>query len=290
MPQYIIPSPITTGDSKPIEPSRHSFVKLPAEIRNRIFGYLVEYSKPIVIEPEDVSLVRHFRFGPGFKMHKNLFLACGTTYLEAGLSFYANNTFVIEPSNSHSPRHIEYLLHIYDEWHRKLGAHAYWHHKFSIDLSKWMALVGCRGFGDYKRLRPESFNVGPLLHFLWDCDLAVDITFINDVSANGTTCNTSALTTVIRSLLEGQLMLKASQSQVWAVAIDYDGRGGSFGLRSTKNAYEGSKMVPDHHQQHSFVAGDDGRRLSLARPKPTLLGLHRHVLYKITSEAASHPK
>ena len=289
MPRYIIPSPIATGQSKPLDPNRHSLVKLPAEIRNQIFGYLVEYSEPIVIE-FNLYPVRHFHFGAGFGMPRNLFLACRTTYLDAASSFYANNTFVIEPSNPRGPLDIEDLLHLYDEWLKKLGSHATWHRKFSIDLSKCLTLVGRRGFGDYERPHPESFNIGPLLQFLWDCNLTVDITFINDLSASGITCNTSTITAVIRSLLEGQLMLKASRSQVWAVAIDYDGRGGSFGLKAAQNGWKDSPMVPDHDQQHSFVAVDDGRRLSLTRPKPTLLGLHGHVLYKIISEAASHPK
>ena len=291
MPRYVVPSPIATGESKPIDPSRHSLVKLPAEIRNHIFGYLVEYSEPIVIELEySLNSARHFYLGAGFEMHKNLLLACRTTYLEVASLFYANNTFVIERNNPKSTEEIEQLIIVYEEWLRKLGSHVFWHRKFSIDLSKGWAWVGCRGFEEYKRPHPESFNIGSLLQFLWDCNLAVDITFINNLTANGIEFNAPAITTVFRSLLEGQLMLKASRSQVWAVAIDYDGRGGSFGLRAAQNWWDDSRMVPDDDQQHSFVAGDDGRRLSLARPKPTLLGLYGQVLYKIISEAASHPK
>jgi len=201
---------------------------------------------------------RHFYLGAGFGMHRNLLLACRTTYLEAASLFYANNTFSIGPSNPQSTEEIEQLIIVYEEWLRELGSHVSWHRKFSIDLSKCWAWVGCRGYGDYNRLHPESFDIGQLLQFLWDCNLAVDITFINDLSANGIKFNGSAITTVIRSLLEGQLMLKASRSQVWAVAIDYDGGGGSFGLKAAKNGRDDSQMVPDNDQQHSFVAEEHG--------------------------------
>lgn len=113
MPLYFIPSPIPKSDSKPIDPRKHSLIKLPAQTRNHIFGYLFEYSEPVAIELRNISRARHLHLGAGFEMHKNLFLACGTTYLEAASLFYVSNTFVINPINPKSRDTIEHLLDVY---------------------------------------------------------------------------------------------------------------------------------------------------------------------------------
>jgi hypothetical protein len=79
-----------------MDPSKHSLVKLPAEIRNQLFGYLVEFSNPVT-----VTFVEKRRWPPCYffesahEMPTNLFLACRTTYFNAASAFYANNTFLI---------------------------------------------------------------------------------------------------------------------------------------------------------------------------------------------------
>ena len=277
MPPYTIPLPIATvGDPKPIDPSRHSLVKLPAEIRNRIYGFLVQYSEPIVIEL-DLSPARHvykFYLGAGFEMHKGLFFACLTTYLEAASLFYANNTFVIVPANLKNRGTIGYLLDVYIGWLRKLGSQVYWHHKFSIDLSKGV-LDRRISFRLYNQQRPKAFNIGQLLHFLWHYDLKIDITFTNTVSAKDRrrTFDPKTITAITKSILEGQLMIKASQNHIATVAIDYDGTGGAFGWRKAEDFDCWPRvMTPDHDQHHSFIAEDGGRKLALVRHKPTLVG------------------
>lgn len=41
--------PLSGGDSKSADPHKHSLVTLPAELRNRIFEYLVEFSEPVKV-------------------------------------------------------------------------------------------------------------------------------------------------------------------------------------------------------------------------------------------------
>jgi len=277
MPPYTIPSPIATaGESKPIDPSRHSLVKLPAEIRNQIYGHLSQYSEPIIIDL-DLSPARdvyRFYLGAGFEMHKGLFFACRTTYLEAASLFYANNTFVIVPANLKNRGTIEYLLGVYTGWLRKLGSQVYWHHKFSIDLSQGV-LDRRISFRLYNQQRPEAFNIGHLLHFLWEYNLKIDITFTNTVSANDqrSTFNPTTITAITKSILEGRLMLKASRRHIASVAIDYDGTGGAFGWREADDFDRWPRvMIPAHDQYHRFTAEDGGRRLALVRRRPTLIG------------------
>ncbi|KAI4622609.1 uncharacterized protein J4E87_006176 [Alternaria ethzedia] len=264
------------GDSKPIDPSRHSLIKLPAEIRNKIYGYLVEYPEQIVIDL-DLSPARDvykFYLGAGFEMPRNLFLACRTTYLEAASLFYASNTFVIVPANLKNRGTIEYLLGVYTGWLRKLGSQVYWHHKFSIDLSQGV-LDRRISFRLYNHQRPEAFNIGNLVHFVWEYKLNIDITFTNTVSANDRrrTFDPATITAITKSILEGQLMIKASRNHIGTVAIDYDGTGGTFGWRKAIDFDCWPRVItPDHDQYHSFIAEDGGRKLALVRHKPALVG------------------
>lgn len=126
----------------------------------------------------------------------------------------------------------------------------------------------------YRQERPESFNIGQLFHFLWDHDLDVSITYTNGVSSNGQNFDSTTITAITQSLLEGQMMLKASQSHISTVAIDYDGTGGAFGWRRAEDFGRWPRvMTPDHDQHHGFTAEDGGRRLILVRQKLNSVGL-----------------
>ena len=80
--------------------------------------------------------------------------------------------------------------------------------------------------------RHHVLEVGILLGFLWHHRLAVEIAYNQDQAPSWIVevCNTAAMTHITRCILEGQLMLKASRSQILAVGIKWDGSGGMFRL------------------------------------------------------------
>jgi hypothetical protein len=48
-PTTSLPLPLATGLSNSADPARPSLLDLPSEIRNNIYGYLLEFSQPVRI-------------------------------------------------------------------------------------------------------------------------------------------------------------------------------------------------------------------------------------------------
>lgn len=140
--------------------------------------------------------------------------------------------------------------------------------------------------------RHHVLEVGILLGFLWHHRLAVEIAYNQDQAPSWIVevCNTAAMTHITRCILEGQLMLKASRSQILAVGIKWDGSGGMFrlGKRPPSCAL---RFVLDREQQiYSFSVDDSGRHLTSTKPTPpTSLSLPVYpVLSEIFSEVVNH--
>ena len=98
-----VPLPLSGGDSKPADPRKHSLVTLPAELRNKVFGFLVEFSAPV-----KVTFRRHFEYSseritfllqPEHQLQKSLLLTCPSIYSDVASAFYSNNAFLIAPNS-----------------------------------------------------------------------------------------------------------------------------------------------------------------------------------------------
>ncbi|KAI4920877.1 hypothetical protein J4E85_008992 [Alternaria conjuncta] len=288
-----VPLPLSGGESKPADPRKYSLVTLPAELRNKIFGYLVEFSEPV-----KVTFRRHFEYSserisfslqPEHQRQMSLLLTCRTIYSDVASAFYANNKFLIAPdSYQYSQRSKATADEIAVLFFQRLGSQVHWIRKVILDITSrpWaLNLDRCAFPYTY-----DVFEVGILLRFLWHHRLAIDVAYLQAKGASLDACNPPAMTRVMRCILEGQIMLKASRSQMLEIAIKYDGSGGMFRLGKALPSGAPSRFAPDRELQiYSFAAEDSGRCLTLTKPTPpTLLTLPAHpVLSKIFSEVLS---
>jgi hypothetical protein len=102
--------------------------------------------------------------------------------------------------------------------------------------------------------------------------------------------DSTIITRVLRTLLNGQLRLREHGSLVCAVAIRHDGSGGliSWGLATSSyvQLQGGPRFSPNNDYIVSFLAKDSGRRLDLVEQAHhrTLLGLPWNALGKIHRE------
>jgi hypothetical protein len=93
--------PFTVNDSKPADPNKPFILRdLPAEIRNQIYGYLVEHPTPLRIHCNSsgcycISDIR-LRIDPEVQISVGLFASCRTLYRDAASAFYSNNNFTIQ--------------------------------------------------------------------------------------------------------------------------------------------------------------------------------------------------
>jgi hypothetical protein len=117
------------------------------------------------------------------KVHVSLFLTCPAIYYDAASTFYSNNTFAI----TQSPRkRFDYprfsLIEVAVGLLKALGLQSRWVRKILIDLTS------LRNDSFYKspnphsdeRLCPESpetFEVTPLLRFMWNQRLDIDVSY-----------------------------------------------------------------------------------------------------------------
>jgi hypothetical protein len=107
-----IPS-LARGDSKPIDANKPFIVRdLPAELRNQIISYLVEYPTPMRISCNSTESrpyridIHGFRLCPKLQLPVNLFASCRTLYRDAASAFYSNHTFIIDS------RYCSYSCHL----------------------------------------------------------------------------------------------------------------------------------------------------------------------------------
>jgi hypothetical protein len=275
-----------------MNPCKHSLIKLPGELQNKIFKYLVEFSEPVTVIHRKTSSSNIFSLLEiAHAIPTNLFLACRTTYFNAGSAFYSNNTFRIS-------RHDTGFCFDYNlaqdtvEFLQKLGSQARWIRKVSIDFSRLSSLprYEIRDCSQKNRMY-RGFNTGPLLDFIWHHRLAIDATYVRKENATYQEhCNAPAMTLIMRSLLGGQLKIKAYRNLACAVIINYDGSGGGIILNRVAH-YKDQRFEPDKDQNHSFIAEDGGRRLVLVQPTPrTLLSLPEDILWNIVREETHNPK
>ncbi|KAI4610611.1 hypothetical protein J4E83_008225 [Alternaria metachromatica] len=285
-----VPLPLSGGNSKPADPRKHSLVTLPAELRNKIFEDLVEFSEPI-----KVTFRRHFEYSsehisfsldPEHQHQRSLLLTCRTIYSDVASAFYANNKFLIAPdSYQYSQRSQMTVAEVAVLFLQRLGSQVHWIRKVILDITtrQWASKFDRCGYP----YTYDVFEVGILLEFLWHHRLAIEVAYLQDKVASWEVCNAPAMTRIMRCILEGQMMLKASRSQMLEIAIKYDGSGGMFRLVKSPPSRRPSRSALDRERQiYSFAAEDSERSLTLTKPTPpTLLSLPVHpILSKIFSE------
>jgi len=289
----IVPLPLSGGNSKPADPRKHSLVTLPAELRNKIFGFLVEFSEPVWVTSR-----RHYQYSSErisfvlqtkHQLQKSLLLTCRSIYSDVASAFYSNNTFLIAPNSyQYSQRSQATVAEVAVLFFQRLGSQVHWIRKVILDITSrpWAPNFDIWSFP----YTYDVFEVGILLRFLWHHRLALDVAYLQYKGASRDVCNPPAMTRVMRCILEGQVMLKASRSQMLEIAIKYDGSGGMFRLGRAPPSGAPSRFALDREQQiYRFAAEDSGRCLTLTKPTPpTLLTLPVHpVLSKIFSEVLS---
>lgn len=133
--------------------------------------------------------------------------------------------------------------------------------------------------------RSELFDITPLLKTIWDLELNFGVRITGDDGYHGKHFhNTEAMTRVVRSILSGQLSLRQCGPQMTAVAVKYDGSGGSINWASSKAYIRHAKLRllpgPD---SVNFTATNDGRQLCLGKTERqrNLLALPEDILFTI---------
>jgi hypothetical protein len=137
----IIP-PLARGDSKPIDANKPFIIRdLPAEIRNQIISYLVEYPTPMRISCNSTESrpyridIHGFRLCPKLQLPVNLFASCRTLYRDAGSAFYSNHTFIIDSRYcSYSCHRYSPIIRLPGAFFTRIGTQAQWLRKIELDL------------------------------------------------------------------------------------------------------------------------------------------------------------
>ncbi|KAI4923741.1 uncharacterized protein J4E92_007715 [Alternaria infectoria] len=297
-------SPLSLGDSKRCDPNKSSILDLPGELRNHIFSYLVESRTLVSVgfvtqhRPSNDMDMR-LRFVSRVHPPMDLFTSCRTLYREAGTILYSNNTFRLS-------RHLPFpfdlpssFVEVPREFFSRLGSQAHWLRKIVLDLDHLKPRDCFRGearldndFEEQERVfdeKLELFEITPLLRAIWRLEADVDVSFtqpFGPAKYQGEEvfrCHASSITTIMRSILQGQLKLRQYGRLVAAVGLKRDGTGGMINWGTTNYDYRGAhpqlvRILPGPEHMSSFVAEDDGSRLELVKSnEASLLGIPKRI-------------
>ncbi|KAI4647372.1 uncharacterized protein J4E79_010230 [Alternaria viburni] len=270
--QKLLP-PLARGDSKRANLDKLSILDLPAELRNQIYSYLLNFHAPLDIYHERNRLDENgrlqMRLGCGVRIPVALFASCRTLYREAVSAFYSGNTFAIGldgggilypipfsrgynfPMGSNSyyspstaaPHRVP--IELPGAFFAHLGTQACWLKKIVLDL---MDLPNASFYkGSSLRSLPENiahddglalFKITPVLRAIWSIGRDIDFSFTHSkrlpiLGPSGLACNAPAMSAMVRSILEGQLRLRTYGRLLCVVALDRNGAGGIVGWGTT---------------------------------------------------------
>ncbi|KAI4610445.1 hypothetical protein J4E80_008209 [Alternaria sp. BMP 0032] len=298
--------PFSLEDSERADPDKPSILDLPGELRNHIFSYLVESRTLVSVgfvtqyRPFHDDGDRRLRFVSRVHPPVDLFTSCRTLYREAGTMLYSNNTFRLS-------RHLPFpfdlpssFVEVPREFFSRLGSQAHWLRKIVLDLDHLKPRDCFRGearldngFEEQERVfdeKLELFEVTPLLRAIWRLEADVDVSFtqpFGPAKYQGEEvfrCHASSITTIMRSILQGQLKLRQYGRLVAAVGLKRDGTGGMINWGTTNYDYRGParrqlvRILPGPEHMSTFVAGGDGSRLELVKSNhASLLGIPKRI-------------
>ncbi|OWY52011.1 hypothetical protein AALT_g9855 [Alternaria alternata] len=147
---------------------------------------------------------------------------------------------------------------------------------------------------------PVRFEIIPLLHAIWSLDLNVDVSLVKTTdhprSHGSAKLNFDApsMSTILKSILGGQLELRKYGRLLYAVTIYGDASGGEINWGTTNVCCNPPDMMlrcclpnifSDPHHVSSFIAEDDGARLRARKREKalTLFDLPQPILEDIIS-------
>ena len=296
--------PLSLGDSERADPDKPSILDLPSELRNHIFSYLVEFRTPVSVEFSTYHRLpydRDERLYLATWVHPpvDLFTSCRTLYREAGTMLYSNNTFQLSRYLANQADLPSSFVEIPREFFSRLGSQAHWLRNIVLDLDHLQSGNCFRGearldndFEEQERVfdeKLELFEVTPLLRAIWRLEADVDVSFTqqfgpaNDGDKEIVRCHASSITTIMRSILQGQLKLRQYGRLVAAVGLKRDGTGGMINWGTTNYDYRGAhpqlvRILPGSEHMSTFVAEGDGSRLELVKSnQASLLGVPERI-------------
>ncbi|KAH8623504.1 hypothetical protein IG631_21983 [Alternaria alternata] len=308
--QKTIPS-LARSDSKPIDANKPFIIRdLPAEIRNQIISYFVKYPTPMRIRCNGSGFRRRCvdEFsGPlhgKLQLPVNLFASCRTLYRDAGSAFYSNHTFIID--SEYCPYNCfrcSTTITLPGAFFTRIGTQAHWLRKLVLDLHRLTSSKLYRSLAHPEEAKdgaPVRFEITPLLHAIWSLDLNVDVSLVKTTnhprSLGSATLKFDApsMSTILNSILGGQLELRKYGRLLYAVTIYGDASGGEISWGTTNVCCDPPDLMmrsslpdifPDPHHVSSFIAEDNGARLRLRKQDkaPTLLDLPQPILRDIIS-------
>ncbi|KAI4640459.1 hypothetical protein J4E93_008665 [Alternaria ventricosa] len=296
--------PLSLGDSERADPDKPSILDLPGELRNHIFSYLVESRTLVSVgfvtqhRPSYDTDMR-LRFVPQVYPPVDLFTSCRTLYREAGTMLYSNNTFRLSRDSPHPTDLPSSFVEVPREFFSRLGSQAHWLRNIVLDLDHLQSRDCFMGearldndFEEQERVfdeKLELFEVTPLLRAIWRLHADVDVSFTQPFGPANYQgwevfrCHASSITTIIRSILQGQLKLRQYGRLVAAVGLKRDGTGGMINWGTTNYDYRGARpqlvrILPGSEHMSTFVAEDDGSRLELVKSNhASLLGIPKRI-------------
>ncbi|KAI2481050.1 hypothetical protein Ptr902_08076 [Pyrenophora tritici-repentis] len=252
--------------SSPTSSHVPSFVRVSAEIRNKVYDYLCHSTDPIRLYFYQDATSNKTKpvvpFASNTSIPTAFFSTCRQVNAEASSAFYSSNTFLLN-------RQTKFAFFIRP--------------CFMGTLLKFLDIVGSRASlvrnVAFDTLTPcnvtDIIEVTALLRQAWDRELSFKIHFIDvrDVEEDGSQYfienpNLVGATTVIaivQSLLDGELGLKKYGDLVCGVAVKHDGSGGLISWGSTPRVSDATCWPYYHpHTVARFAAKDGGTRLELA--------------------------
>ena len=247
--------PLATGDSKPADPERPSFLRLPSEIRNHIYGLLLDSRDPIRVDCSpswyrercrriaDEVEIYMFEPKPDYVRLTHgptvqLFMASRQVFREASTTYYSWNEFAITNHPSYRDEHGDFITGS-TAWLKGLGSQAGMVRKVIIDLG-----FSCPWRYTWNRSEGRHMECGlldfkPLLMAIWNQNLDIDISAVHssywdetgvahyaDSSPPTTSAgNATAITQVLRALLRDELCLKRYGRLLGSIGVRRDGSG-----------------------------------------------------------------
>ncbi|CAN9202958.1 unnamed protein product [Alternaria alternata] len=303
--------PLARGDSKPVDANKPFIIRdLPAEIRNQIINYLVEYPTPMRIRCNGSGSRRRRIDESGGRLNwkphlpVNLFASCRTLYRDAGSTFYSNNTFIIDSDYcSYDCHRYSSTIKLPGAFFTRIGTQAHWLRKVVLDLCVLESSELYRSLAYPDQVKdgaPGRFEITPLLRAVWSLDLNVDVSLVNTRGHSPVqgfadlNFNAPSMSAILKSILGGQLELRKYGRLLYAVNIYGDASGGEINWGTTNVCCDLPGLMmrsslpdifPDPHHVSSFIAEDDGARLRVRKQEKalTLLDLPQPILRDIIS-------
>ena len=259
-----------------------TFLELPAEIRNKVYGYLCHSAGPIRLyfyqDPESNTPKPVVPFASDTTIPVAFFLACRQLNAEASSVFYSENIFLLNRRTRFAsltkPCFISALAKFFDA----VGSRAALIRNVVFDTFSLYNSVFLR---TYIEKTTQLFDpvtgiveVTVLLHQAWDRGLNFEINLIDvaDVEEdraaywmqNPDLARTTTVMAVINSLLDGQLDIKQHRGLLRAIAIKRDGSGGLIAWADSPRAsHPTSPLLSYPHTMTEFRAKDGGTQLEL---------------------------